>query len=136
MSYQASEALQRAVYQTLSSDAELQSDLEGKIFDAPPEDGEFDNFILIGGESAVDRSSVGAHAARHDFLVTVHSRDAGFSKAKKTAGRVCDLLVDAAPDLERGCVTALRFRSAKTQRGQSAERRKIVLTFRAFIDDI
>ncbi len=138
MTYSLAEPLQRAVYQRLIADATLSGLIGDDIFDAPlPIDGAPtpDEYVTLGPESVTDGASMTTTGAVHDFAVTVHSNTSGFSTAKQVAGAICDVLLDAEMNLDRGVLIYLRFLRAKAEVGKSPEKRRITLKFRAFLED-
>jgi hypothetical protein len=139
MTYALAEPLQRAIYGKLTADPNLSALVGADIFDAPlPFDGDAtpDEYITIGPESVTDGATMTTQGALHDFAVTVHSNSQGFMKSKQVAGAVCDVLLDAEMELDRGELIYLRFLRAKADTGTSPEKRKILLKFRAFIEDV
>lgn len=138
MTYAISEPLQRAVFAKLAGDPNLSALVGADIFDAPlPFDGVAtpDEYITIGPERVVEAGSASSSGAVHDFFVIVHSNSEGFGTAKTIAGAVCDVLLDAQLVLTRGHVVCLRFLRAKAELGRPPEKRRISLSFRAFVED-
>ena len=138
MTYALSEPLQRAVYEALSGDADLSALIGSDIFDAPlPQDFKSapTDYILLGSEVVRDRSSKTSDGAVHDLTVGIYSNAEGFMQSKKIAAAVCDALLDATLPLSRGSVICLRFLKARADAGAPPNRRRITLTFRAFVED-
>jgi hypothetical protein len=138
MSYAMSASLQAAVYQHLVADAALTALVGQEIYDLPlpvdaPDAPEL--HITLGEERVRDAGTATSRGAQHDFSVTVHSSAQGFASAKAAAGAVSEALVDAPLILARGRLVALRMLFASAERGTAPERRRIVLRFRAVIDD-
>ena len=136
MSYAMSFALQQAVYGELTTDAVLVGLVGTAIFDAPPIGTPPPLYVLLGTEIVKDRSSNTTDGAAHDFVVKVVSDGAGFGAAKEVAGAVCDALAGAPLVLSRGRLSSLGFRKARASRGKAPEGRQILLTFRAFVEDV
>ena len=135
MTYALSCSLQRAIFTYLAGEAALYSLIGTHIFDVPPPGGNPSTYILIGEETALDRSSKTNEAALHEFVVSVNSDAAGFGKAKDVAAVVCDTLLNASLTMERGTITGIWFRNAKAVRGKTPDRRRIDLRFRAYVED-
>lgn len=135
MSYAVSTALQTAVFQALSADADVTALVGTDIYDALPAGTVPSLYIALGPERASDASDQTGHGARHDFTVSVVTDSAGFASAKAVAAAVSDALVDAPLTLTRGRLVSLRFRRAKAVRVSPGDERRIDLTFRARVDD-
>ncbi|MCP5074615.1 MAG: DUF3168 domain-containing protein [Rhodobacteraceae bacterium] len=135
MSYALALGLQQSVFTALSSDAAVVALVGSDIFDAPPSGKAPALFVLLGEELVRDRSSKNSASAAHDFGVQIVTDTSGFSTAKELAAAICDVLIDADLALIRGKLVGLNFRRAKADRGKSPEKRRIVLTFRAFVED-
>ncbi|WP_120632836.1 DUF3168 domain-containing protein [Ruegeria sp. EL01] len=136
MSYGVSAALQAAVYQQLSTDADVAALSGGAIYDAVPAGVVPQTYVTLGPEdvrAASDRSDEGAV---HRFTVSVVSEAAGFGAAKTLAGAVCDALENASPALDRGRLVGLWFERARARRtGTGGAIRQIDLRFRARVED-
>ena len=138
MSYAMSDALQRAVYDRLSTDPAVAAIGGLSVFDAalPALPGSADELhVTIGEERVRDISSKTSTGARHDFTVSVHVFGEGFTRAKQAAGAICDTLLGTFPVLSRGIITDLQFLSAQADKGRVGEPRRVALRFRAFIED-
>lgn len=137
MSYAMSAALQEAVFTALAGNMALAAMIEG-IYDAPagsdgtPPTG---TYITLGDEVAKDRSSASHKGTTLDFDINIHSDFAGFSAAKAAAAEVVDTLAWADLALSRGALVNLKFLKSRTRRGAAPETRRIVLVFRAILDD-
>ena len=131
MSYAASAALQSAVYARLSGFAALAG---VTVVDAVAPGNGRGKFILLGPETANDRSDKTAAGAEHQFQVAVISDDTGFLSAKVIAGHVSDALVGAALTLTTGTLVSLFFQRAVARRLKEGEHRRIDLVFRARVD--
>lgn len=135
MTYAVSYALQLAVYQKLAGDAQEALLTNENLFDAPPSGTIPQTYVVIGDETARDKSSKTSAGAMHEFVINVVSDTAGFATAKQVAGAVCDALIDADLALSRGTLTALNFYSARAVREDSPGMRQIDLKFRAYVED-
>lgn len=136
MSVAVSFALQEAVYGKLSADPVLAALVGTAIFDAPPTGTPPLLYVLLGAEVVRDRSSITTAGARHDFVVKVVSDAPGFGAAKQAAAAVSNALVDADLALSHGRLISLQFLKARAVRGKPPEGRQVLLTFRAFVQDI
>lgn len=139
MTYALALPLQQAIYTTLTSNGPLAVLVEGRVYDAPPHgstgpDPTLD-YVTLGEERVRADGSKDCLGAVHDFTVEVHSGHDGFSKAKAIAGSVCDALIDAPLPLSRGTLAGLRFLGAQALRARRPNRRRIVLRFRAVVED-
>lgn len=135
MSYGVAAALQAAVYQALAGDAELATLIGGAVHDQMPEGPVEGTYVSLGAEEVRDASDQTHRGADHRFTVSVVSDAAGFQTAKTVAGRVSDVLSDAAPVLTRGRVVTMQFVSARARRVRAGQTRRIDLTFRAIVED-
>ena len=136
MSYAVSAALQAAVYQALTADAAL-TDLIGEaVYDEVPAGSTPPVYVMMGPETALDRSDVTGAGSLHMLTITVVSDAAGFSQAKTVAGAVTEVLVQPL-SLSRGQLVYLNFERAVARRsGSAASVRQIDLRFRARVDDV
>lgn len=135
MSYGAAEALQQAVYATLSADVAVIAEVGSAIYDAVPSGAVPDLYVSLGRETVLDRSDKGGQGAEHRFEVSVIADQAGYARAKAAAVAVCDALVDADLTLARGTLVYLNFDRASARKDTSANLRRIDLRFRARIED-
>lgn len=135
MSYAVSAALQAAIYQSLAGDSELAALVGSAIHDQLPPGPMNGILVSLGPEDVQDRSDQTHRGAEHRFSVSVISDAAGFLDAKTAAGRVTDILVDAALPMTRGRIVALRFVSARARRVRDGQTRRIDLSFRAIVED-
>ena len=133
MSYQASAALQAAIYAQLQGDADVTGLVGAHIYDEMPTGTLPTLFVALGGEEVRDASDVTANGAWHDLTVSVISDASGFQTAKRAAGAVNDSLHEADLTLAVGQLVSLRFLKARAKRGKSGGR-QIDLTFRARVD--
>ncbi|WP_170428023.1 DUF3168 domain-containing protein [Ruegeria arenilitoris] len=136
MSYGVSAALQAAVFQKLSDDAEVNALSGGAIYDAVPAGAVPQTYVTLGPEEVRDASDRSGGGAVHRFTVSVVSEAAGFGAAKTLAGAVCDALEGVMPSLGRGRLVGLWFERASARRtGTGGAIRQIELRFRARVED-
>lgn len=136
MTYAIGASLQKAVFQHLTGEAEIIELAGPNIFDAVAPSAKPSVFVLIGEELVRDRSTKTSGGAHHDFTISVFADLQGFSTGKTLAAVICDSLLSASLTTERGRVTGIWFRRARTRRGTAPDRRRIDLTFRAHVEDI
>lgn len=135
MSYEFAGALQAAVWGRLVADPAVAALVGDRVHDAPLERGPVEgDFVTLGVESVRANDTATSRGAVHDFEVAVHSARDGFERAKRIAGAVCASLTNAPLALEAGRVVALRFLSARAERGRAPEKRRVTLRFRAVVD--
>lgn len=135
MSYRNAAALQRAVFQRLSTDGALAALVGPNIYDAMPAGALPPLYVVLGAEDVRDASDQTGRGAWHQFTVTVVTQSAGFATAKAAAAAVSDALVDAPLALERGTLVCLNFHKAKAARVGTGAVRQINLIFRARVAD-
>ncbi|WP_377186960.1 DUF3168 domain-containing protein [Ruegeria meonggei] len=136
MSYGVSAALQEAVFQLLSGDAQVGTLAGGAIYDAVPAGSVPQTYVTLGPEEVREASDRSGAGAVHRFTVSVVSEAAGFGAAKTLAGAVCDALEGAPLSLNRGRVVGLWFERASARRtGTGGAIRQIDLRFRARVED-
>ncbi|WP_420586781.1 DUF3168 domain-containing protein [Ruegeria sp.] len=136
MSYGISAALQAAVYQQLSGDAQVSALSDDAIYDAVPAGSVPKTYVTLGPEEVRDASDRSGAGAVHRFTVSVVSEAAGFGAAKALAGAVCDALEGADLTLDRGRLVGLWFERASARRtGTGGAIRQIDLRFRARVED-
>lgn len=117
MSYQFAAGLQAAVYGRLAGDAAVTALVSG-IHDAPLERGPSgSDYVTLGEETVRPNDTKTSRGAIHEFEVAVHSAREGFDQAKRIAGAICTSLTETPLALEAGRVVALRFLSARAERG-------------------
>ena len=131
MSYAAASALQSAVYGRLTGFPALAG---VTVADAVAPGAGNGKFILLGPETASDRSDKTGAGVEHVFQVSVISDETGFLSAKVIAGHVSDALVGAGLSLASGTLVSLLFVRAVARRLKEGEHRRIDLTFRARVD--
>ncbi|MBO9444702.1 DUF3168 domain-containing protein [Ruegeria sp. R14_0] len=136
MSYGVSAALQAAVFQLLSDNAQVSALASGAIYDAVPAGAVPQTYVTLGPEEVRDASDRSGNGAVHRFTVSVVSEAAGFGAAKTLAGAVCDALEEGTPSLDRGRLVGLWFERASARRtGTGGAIRQIDLRFRARVED-
>ncbi|MEO1274838.1 MAG: DUF3168 domain-containing protein [Pseudomonadota bacterium] len=138
MTYAVASALQTAIWQRLSGDAELVALVGAEIHDAPPQGGTADApdlMVTLGEERVRDNSTKTSRGASHDFTVDVVARTEGFSRPKAAAAAVCEALLGADLTLSKGHLVDLRFLSARAERGRASAPRRVSLRFRAVIEE-
>lgn len=135
MSYGASAALQRAVFDALSVDGVVGAALGGAIYDAMPAGVLPETYAILGPEEVRSRGDSSGATARHDFTVSVVSSAAGFAGAKAAAVAISDALIGADLVLDRGALSDLILFKTRATRLQGGQQRRIDLRFRARIDD-
>ena len=136
MSYLASAALQRALYDRLT-DASVPAEMAGiPVVDMLPEGPLPETYIALGPERVRDASTKTSRGAEHRITITVTSAGGGFQRAKQNAGAVSEQLEAAVPALDSGRLCNLDFVRAQAGRGPRGAARSIELIFRAIIDDL
>jgi hypothetical protein len=133
MSYAQSESLQRAIYETLAGNSDLQARVGDAIYDVVPPGQLPPTYVSIGPEDVRDWSDKTSRGARHDFTVSVVTEAAGFQTAKIVAGAVADALMGANTALDHGRMVLLTFRRARAVRIEDGNMRRIDMSFRALI---
>ncbi len=131
MSYQAAAALQTALYQRLTGFAGLGG---VAVFDAMPLGAGTGTYILLGPETAIDKSDQSGSGAEHQLLISVISDATGFQSAKTVAAQVSAALENASLTLTAGRLVSMFFQKAVAQRLSEGEARRIDLTFRARVE--
>jgi len=135
MTYAVAAALQKAVYERLSTDAGVVGLVADAVYDAVPPGMVRGTYVSLGPEDVRDASDDTGYGAWHEITVSVVTDEAGFSGAKQVATAVSDALVDAPLTLDRGSLVALNFFRARARRVQDADVRRIDLRFRARVED-
>ena len=136
MSYGVSAALQAAVFQQLSANAEVSTQSGGAIYDAVPTGTVPETYVTLGPEEVREASDRSGAGALHRFTISVITEAAGFSGAKTLAGAVCDALDGAELSLDRGHLIGIWFERARARRtGTGGAVRQIDLRFRARVED-
>ncbi|HEU0220836.1 MAG TPA: DUF3168 domain-containing protein [Paracoccaceae bacterium] len=139
MTYALAWPLQEAVFAALQAHAGVTAIVGTRIYDAAPHAANvpdpLEDYVTLGEELVRPFNTADGIGGTHDFAVTVHSGRDGFQRSKALAGAICDALIDAPLALSRGRLVALRFVQAQALRGRAPERRRVVLRFRAVIED-
>lgn len=136
MSYAVSGALQAAVFQALSGDTALGALVGPAIYDEVPAGETPAVYVVLGAETATDRSDATGSGTLHLLTVTVVSEAAGYAQAKAAAGAVAEVLVQPM-SLSRGQLVYMHFDRAVARRaGPAGSARQIDLRFRARVDDV
>lgn len=131
MSYSAAAALQAAVYARLTGFPAMSG---VTVVDAVAPGSGKGKFVLLGPETATDKSDMSGAGAEYQFQVSVISDETGFLGAKVIAGHVSDALLGASLTLAEGHLVALTFVRAIARRLKEGENRRIDLIFRARVD--
>lgn len=137
MTYALAWALQQGLYTRLLGDAGVAAHVADRIYDAaPPETGAATElYLTLGDDKAKDWSTGTAPGAEHEVRIAVTAPRAGFAEAKEAAAAVCDALLGADIPLSRGHLICLAFQGAETQRLEDDALRRILLSFRALVED-
>ncbi len=136
MTYALSAELQKAVYQALMADTNLQAQIGEAIYDAVPAGQPPSTYVSLGPEDVRDWSDKTGRGARHDFTISVVTDEAGFQAAKLIAASVADALTGAELVLGRGTLISLMFRRARAARAEDGTMRRIDLSFRALVAEV
>ncbi|SDL01076.1 DUF3168 domain-containing protein [Paracoccus chinensis] len=137
MSFQASAALQAAIYQALRADPALGVLVGDAIFDAMPATPPAGTHVALGPEDVTEAGDMTGGGARHDFIVSVLSGTedtGGFAPVKAAAAAVVEALEDGGLSLSTGHLAGLWFVSARARRADGGAGRRVDMTFRARID--
>jgi hypothetical protein len=132
MTYALAAPLQQAVFARLEGTAGLAGI---PVFDAPPPGPPPPIYVALGTEDVRDRSDKTGRAAQHRFALFVVGEGGGFHALKQAAATVEAALAAAPLTLQRGRVVSLRFERAQARRDRNGTRRRVEMTFRAFLDD-
>ncbi|MGF1445579.1 MAG: DUF3168 domain-containing protein [Pikeienuella sp.] len=137
MTYALAWELQRAVFARLTTAPAVTALIGDRIYDAaPPHAGPASElYVTLGDETVKDRSTATTRGAAHQLNIAVTAPSPGFGQAKQAAAAICDALLESDLPLGRGRVIVLTFRSAETERGEDDALRRIVLSFRALLED-
>ncbi len=131
MSYRIAAVLQTAIYQRLTGFSALSG---VSVFDAIPSGSGTGTYILLGPETAIDKSDQTGSGAEHQLLISVISDATGFQSAKSVAANVSAALENPSLTLTTGRLVYLLFQKAVAQRLAEGEARRIDLTFRARVE--
>jgi hypothetical protein len=135
MTYAVSAALQKALFEHLSSDPALSGLVGSAIFDAVPAGALPETFVSLGSEQVRDASDKTGDGALHRIQVTVRTQKPGFAGAKTIAVAISDALHNADLSLERGRLVYLRFVRADARRVDQSAGREIRMQFSARVED-
>ncbi len=130
----AAQALQEALFATLSTDGPLVTLLGGpKVYDGAPRNAEAP-YVHLGEVTARDWSTGTETGAEIAFAIVVWSREAGRSEAHAIADRVLALLHDSSLTLSGYRLVNLRHLATETTRNDRPEGRRAVARFRAVVE--
>ena len=129
MSYQASVALQGAVYLALRTDPALAALIGDAVYDAMPVAAPSGVYVSLGPEEVVDLSDSGGEA-----VLAGTDEAAGFRAVKEAAVAVSAALEGADLVTDTGRVAGLWFLRARAKRVENGAERRVDLTFRALMD--
>ena len=135
MSYAVASALQEAVYERLTFDADVYDLVQGAVYDGVPSGTVPPLYVSLGEEKVTDRSDADGYGAVHELVVSVVSSANGFQAAKQLAGAISDALLGTPLALERGYLVGIWFRSAQAKRVTRSGTRRIDLRFKAQVRD-
>ena len=128
------EALQQAVFSTLSGDAALTTLLGGaKIYDGAPRNAEAP-YVHLGEVTVRDWSTASEAGTEVAFAVVAWSRVPGRSEALAIADRVAVLLHDVDLTVSGHRLVNLRHLSTETAREEKPQGRRAVARFRARLE--
>ena len=128
-------ALQKAIFECLTSDAGVSDLVAARIYDAVPGDTGFPYLTL--GEAQVEDWSAGeTEGSEHWLSMNVFSRAGGRAEAKAIMGAVHAALHDAALMLEGFMLVNMRFQSAETRRESDGTTWRGTIRFRAVTETI
>lgn len=137
MSYASAGALQTALYQFLTDDAEVMALTGGAVFDAAPPGTPAGTHLVLGEEEVIDRSDITGPGAEHRFTLSVRSDASGFVQAKAVAARLAVIVPEAALDLAPGGrLVAIWFYRAQARRAEGGTVRRVDLRFRARVEGL
>lgn len=137
MSYEASAALQAAIFAALSGSTGLAALAGDRIWDTPPHadgaEGAFGLYVLLGEERVADWSAQGLAGSSHEVEISVLAANEGFAAAKLAAEHVAAAMTGGLAALPSGRVASADFIGAKARREKEGGRR-IDLRFRFRIE--
>jgi len=123
-------ALQKAIFDCLTTDESVNSLVAARIYDTVPGDTGFPYLTL--GEAQVEDWSAGeAEGCEHWLSMNVFSRSGGRAEAKAIMGAVHAALHDAALTLDGFTLVNMRFQSAGTRRESDGTTWRGTIRFRA-----
>lgn len=130
----AGEALQEAVFATLSADATLQGLLGGAaVYDGAPRNAT-PPYVHLGEMAVRDWSTASEAGTEIVFAIVVWSRLPGRKEALAIAGRIEALLHDQALAVTGFRLVNLRHLATETARNDKPQGRRAVLRFRARLE--
>ena len=135
MSFQSSQALQKAVFGHLSSDPSITNIVGGAIFDAAPPNQTYGTYITLGDEDVRAQQGFDTVITTHKFRISVITNQGGFASAKDLAGRVSDRLTNAELALETGQLIDMHLETARAYKTKGNTARKVDLSFKALIEN-
>jgi len=135
MSYALSAELQSALYATFSQDTNLQSLVQGHVYDGFPTGAVPPLYVSLGAEIVRDVSDSSGTGTEHDVFMSVITTNVGFLEAKRIAAALTSALDQNPPVLSRGRLVSLRFVRAVARRENQGHLRRIDMTFRARLED-
>ncbi|MDO8289721.1 MAG: DUF3168 domain-containing protein [Parvibaculum sp.] len=128
-------ALQKAIFECLTTDAGVSEFVGSRIYDAVPGDTGFPYLTL--GEAQVDDWSAGEAEGREHWLsLNVYSRSGGRAEAKAIMGAVHRALHDAELTLDGFALINMRFQSAETRRESDGATWRGTIRFRAVTEPL
>jgi hypothetical protein len=130
----AAAALQAAVFEALSADAELATLLGGaRVFDGAPRN-EAAPYVHLGEATERDWSTATEAGSEVTFAVVAWSREPGRKQTLQIAERVMALLHDASLTVAGHRLVNLRHLSSETAREEKPQGRRAVARFRARVE--
>lgn len=128
-------ALRGAVVARCAGDSALATLLGGTaaIRDEPPR-GEPPVYAVFGPSESRDASATGRSAAEHDLTVRVWAREGSAASGLQAAGRIAELLDDAALSPAGHRLVSLALVATETARDGATGLSRTVLRFRAFTE--
>ena len=131
--YDADLALQKAIYERLSSDVPLGALIAGRIYDNVPGDAGFP-YMTLGEAQVSDWSTGDSEGGEHRLTFHVYSRGGGRAEAKTILGAVNAALHDASLTPENARLVSLRFLDAETRREPDGITWRGTIRFRALTE--
>lgn len=128
-------ALQKAIFECLTTDIGVSGFVGARIYDAVPGDTGFPYLTL--GEAQVEDWSAGEAEGREHWLsMNVYSRSGGRAEVKAIMGAVHRALHDAALTLDGYALINMRFQSAETRRESDGTTWRGTIRFRAVTEPL
>lgn len=125
--------LQAALFDRLTSDAEVGALAGAHIYDAVPAGPVPDLYVLLGEETVKDVTDSSGPAALHDVSITIISTAESFLALKTLAAAITQALLGAPLTLAAGQVAAIWPQRSEARRNASGQRR-IELKFKLRIE--